>query len=370
MGERSLVLLVNPKAGWGGLLGLGGSDGLPLMEVGRGPAHRAMVLFLKALARVSGRRLEGLPLIPAPKVLGELAVEEAMGVGGRWPDVWPGEQTLRSIAARFLERECKGGRLLVFSGGDGTALLGARHWKCGAPLLGVPGGSKMYSEVFALSPQAAARGAWEFLEGRALVEEARVVLVDEENLARGVWRVVEEEWVPTIASPSVRQEGKNPTSSTEEVVELVEHVAAEVLHPGDNVIIGPGGLLTRLSQALGWRKPFTAFAAGRVGREPYCAPCGSAELHRFAAGQEPRILLSPLGRSGFLLGRATRALTPGVLEEAGGASSLLPLSPPSKLALLDALKVELLYEKAMGGVGYLRVLAAPGEYWVMRVAYV
>ena len=376
---RRLLLVVNPYAGWGGLLGYPGSDGLPLPPVSRGPAHRAMVAFLRELRALSGRGLEELPLVPAPGALGEWALQEALG---RWEPSpatrAPDKEEALGEMKRFAERECGGrGDLLVFSGGDGTAYVLARHWGCGAPMLGVPGGSKMYSEVFALSPRYAAMGAIGFLWGDAGVGEALVTLVDEEALNRGEWRVVDQVLVPSVEAPGmVRQESKDPRSwSPEEVDLLVDHLVGEVLETGAPVVVGPGGILTRLAERLGWAKPFAGFAAGFVGGEVFCQGCSSVELHRFATSlgqgsRGARVLLSPLGRSGFLLGRATRALTPNTLVVLGGADSLLAVSPPSKLSRLRELMVDASYAKALGGRRYLRLLAGPGEYWVLPLRYV
>ena len=376
---KRLLLVVNPYAGWGGLLGYPGSDDLPLPPVPRGPAHRAMVAFLRELETLSGRGLEKLPLVPAPGALGEWALQEALGVWEPSPmTLLPGKDEALEEMRRFAESECRGERdLLVFSGGDGTAYVLAKHWSCGGPLLGVPGGSKMYSEVFALSPHYAAVGALGFLRGIVEVREALVTLVDEEALRRGEWRMLDQVLVPSVESQeTVRQESKDPSSwSPEEADTLIDHLVEEVLENGAPVVVGPGGLLTRLAEKLGWAKPFAGFAAGFVGEEVFCLGCSSVELHRFAmslhrSSLRARVLLSPLGRSGFLLGRATRALTPNTLALLGGAAGLLAVSPPSKLSRLRELRVDASYEKALGGRRYLRLLASPGEYWVLPLRYV
>jgi len=81
----------------------------------------------------------------------------------------------------------RGVDLVLFCGGDGTArdiysVVGDR-----IPILGIPAGVKMYSSVFAITPEAAAK----ILQGgigerrEIHIRDAEVVDVDEESYRRG-----------------------------------------------------------------------------------------------------------------------------------------------------------------------------------------
>ncbi len=75
--------------------------------------------------------------------------------------------------------------LLVFCGGDGTTrdILKAVDLK--VPVLGVPTGVKMHSAIFAVTPQAAARVAMNYLWGGLPLREAEVMDVDEQAFREG-----------------------------------------------------------------------------------------------------------------------------------------------------------------------------------------
>jgi len=77
--------------------------------------------------------------------------------------------------------------LVLFCGGDGTARDIYSVLGDSIPILGIPAGVKMYSSVFAITPEAAATILEEGLEtGREMhIRDAEVVDVDEESYRRG-----------------------------------------------------------------------------------------------------------------------------------------------------------------------------------------
>ena len=81
----------------------------------------------------------------------------------------------------FLE---KGVDFILFCGGDGTA-RDVASVADQVPILGIPSGVKMYSGVFAISPQAAAELALGYARGELLTRETEIVDVDEELYRSG-----------------------------------------------------------------------------------------------------------------------------------------------------------------------------------------
>ena len=89
----------------------------------------------------------------------------------------------RAAACAMAER---GVDLLLFAGGDGTAVDVLEAIGDRVPVLGVPAGVKMHSAVFAVNPKSAGELALRFVDGAGRgVREAEVMDVDEALLRAG-----------------------------------------------------------------------------------------------------------------------------------------------------------------------------------------
>jgi len=147
-------LIVNPVAGMGGAVGLKGTDGLFDEAVSRGAVPRA-----PRRAEETARLLAGLPIhfLTCSGPMGEESLARAGIDDYEVVYAVPKERTdaTDTIAACRIFAG-SGVDLVLFCGGDGTArdiysVLGDR-----IPILGIPAGVKMYSSVFAITPEAAA----------------------------------------------------------------------------------------------------------------------------------------------------------------------------------------------------------------------
>ncbi|MGI9464630.1 MAG: ATP-NAD kinase family protein, partial [Aestuariivirgaceae bacterium] len=251
MPERIPVgLIVNPIAGMGGSVGLKGTDGAETLQeaVSRGAEPLA--------ARRTKRTLEvllpaanSIRLLVAPRAMGQDLLE---GLGLEFEAIGKISGATSSsadtvAAAKALVKA--GARFILFSGGDGTArdLLGAigDH----VPLIGIPCGVKMYSGVFATSPEAAGHLARDFVDlinTKAGSSEADTILaevmdIDEADYRKG--RLSAELFgyarCPRIANrlqgPKVHSlptHGEAVMSAATEIVELMQ--------PGQVYLVGPG----------------------------------------------------------------------------------------------------------------------------------
>jgi predicted polyphosphate/ATP-dependent NAD kinase len=303
-----LGVLVNPIAGMGGRVGLKGTDGKVDEARGRGADPRAPDRARRMLTRLAERDAE-LELLTAGDPMG---ASEARAAGFAPQIVFnPGENATETTAAdtaaavnAFVE---SGVDLVCFVGGDGTAAdVADALADTGVPLLGVPAGVKVYSSVFAVSPEAAADIAVDFDR----TEQREVMDIDEDDYRAGA---VSPELRAVAAVPvaddlqSAKQRGGGSVET------LAEGVAGDV-GPETTYILGPGSTLAAIKSALGFEGSPLGVDVWRDG-EVIATDASEAEILD-AMGEANTIIVSPIGGQGFVFGRGNPQLSPAVIRNA------------------------------------------------------
>lgn len=370
LGESNVVVgfLVNPIAGMGGSVGLKGTDGdLYVEAVRRGSKpvapHRAL-RFLKKLKE----RLDELTFVVPPKNMGWEYVKEFFK-SVKVLDIDVGERTSRSDTLRSCELMIKEGvDLVVFVGGDGTARDVFDVVGMSTPMLGVPSGVKMYSGVFALSPEAAAEITASYVNGTARIELGEVADVDEGYLKDGVIKVR----VYGIAKvPQCREllvPSKDFSSSSDvDKEEVAEYVVENLMKPNTLYLLGPGSTIKAVADRLGINKTLlgvdAVYNGGLVGKDL----TEGGILNLLKVYRDAKILLTPIGRQGFILGRGNQQLSPTVLRILG-KSNIIVIATRSKVLDLKYLRVDTGDpELDKEFEGYIRVIVGYNEEVVMRV---
>ncbi|MFI6638373.1 ATP-NAD kinase family protein [Streptomyces sp. NPDC050504] len=374
-------LVVNPVAGLGGPVGLGGSDGTERQRRARalGAVARAGERATTALAELAARGVRPEVLTGAGAMGERSALAAGLGtrsVYGAEGDTTPEDTvaTVRALAARGVD-------LLLFAGGDGTArdvLAGLDGAPC--PVLGVPTGVKMHSAVFAVNPRAAGEVAAAWLGGagrRARLREAEVMDRDEAELRAGRLRSRLYGWLAVPDVPVRVQQRK--TGSTAQAPEAVGGIAAEVaarIGERGRLVVGPGTTTRAVAAALGADVPLAGVNVLDVrggSARPYATDVAESDLACLAGepGAPLWLAVSPIGGQGFLLGRGNQQISPRVLR-ATGRERFLVLSTEAKLAALggrpllvdtgdEALDAEL--------AGHTRVITGRSRSAVYRVAH-
>ncbi len=342
-GRRRICFVVNPLAGVGGPLALKGSDG----EAGLKALQRGARLVAPGRARVF---LRSLPPAARRRILfltagGLMGSEEARaeGVEARVvyePVAWPTSPADTVEAVKACAKE--GAELVVFVGGDGTARDVVRALgEAGAdetPVLGVPGGVKMYSSVFASSPAAAAAALAEWLEGRASRCRAEVMDIDEEAFRRGVLRVRLYGYAYTLCSGYMVGSSKQVLTGydEEENKRAIARYVVENMEECTLYVLGPGTTVKAVAEELGVPKTELGVDVVHNGRV-VALDVDEEELYRLVEehrrrGGRVRIIVSPIGGQGFILGRGNQQISPRVIRAAGGREALLVLATEAKLA--------------------------------------
>ena len=325
---RRLGFVVNPIAGMGGRVGLKGTDGKVEEARARGAEPRAPDRALAALERLHeldpdaelltyGGVMGADPAREAgfePTVVGEPSGEGTTAADTR--------RAVRDLVAADVD-------LVLFVGGDGTAVdvaetldeLGAE-----TPVLGVPAGVKVYSEVFGVTPRAAGQVAATYTE----TESAEVNDIDEDQYREGEVHT-ELRGVVRVPAADQRQASKQLGGGT--VESLAEGVARET-EPGVSYVLGPGSTVGAVKEALDFEGTALGVDVWRDG-EVLVEDGGEGEILA-ALGEDNVIVVSPIGGQGFVFGRGNQQLSPAVIRQC----DLEVVASKRKLDELGVLRVD------------------------------
>jgi len=334
---KKVGFLINPVAGMGGAVGLKGTDGLAEEATARGAVPVSPRRADAALEKL--RSIDTL-FLTASGNMGEDALKKC---GLKFQVVYRSRgkssaEDTKGACLSFLE---KGADLVVFCGGDGTARDVSGIVKSKIPIIGIPAGVKMHSGVFAISPQAAGDLIRDYLEGDLKVRETEIVDVDEEKYRAGVLETKIYGIAQTPYLPALVQERKQIYSaiSEEEFKEKIAIFASEFMRDGSAYILGAGTTTAKIAEILGVEKTLLGVDVVKDGKE-ICRDASEQDLLRILeeAGVA-KIIVSPIGAQGFVLGRGSQQISPEVLRKVR-PENLIIVATPHKLKETPRLLVD------------------------------
>jgi predicted polyphosphate/ATP-dependent NAD kinase len=327
-------LIVNPIAGIGGRVALKGSDGSAVQREAfrrgaRPVAHDRAVLALEALIGVGG----AVELVTYPSPMGESAAAASgltATVAGAVGEV-TGPDDTRRAAQELVGR---GVDLLVFVGGDGTAVdvmeaVGAR-----VPVIGVPAGVKMHSAVFSVSPRSAGRLAAAYARDPKMgLRTAEVMDVDEDSLRAGIVSPRLRGYLRVPEQPRLMQSAKARSPIGEQAA--VGAIAGDVvsrMDPDCTYLFGPGTTTSSIMRELGLDGTLLGVDAVRGGKV-VASDATETDLVALAARGNASIVVSPIGGQGFLFGRGNQQISPPVIRQVG-RDGIIVVATEEKVAAL------------------------------------
>ena len=364
-------LIVNPVAGMGGKFALKGSDDRALVEDARARgavpvAPARAVEALRSLAAAAGE----IELLTYPGDMGEdearAAQLEPVVLGSIGSNTTAADT--RAAATAMAER---GADLLLFAGGDGTAVDVLEAVGALVPVLGIPAGVKMHSAVFALNPRSAGELALRVARGSVRhFAEAEVMDVDEEALRAGAVSARLYGYLRIPVARALVQTAKARSGPAEEAAQdaIGRYVADTML--GDGAwMIGPGTTTRRIMEALGLEKTVLGVDVVRGGKL-VALDADERTLLDLAAGGDSRILVTPIGGQGFVFGRGNQQLSARVIERVG-PENVVVVATEAKIAALGGRP--LLVDTGDVHVdtvlaGYARVVTGHNREIVYRIA--
>lgn len=359
--------LVNPIAGMGGAVGLKGTDGRLYYEaLARGAKPVAPARAIRFLTRLKEICPSSVELLLAG---GTMGCDYASRVGlDKYVclDIPSSDKTTREdtmlVVREFLRFRVSA---IVFVGGDGTARDVLEASSGSLPALGVPSGVKVYSSVFAVSPEAAADIVSDYCRGEGYIDVGDVVDVNEEAMQRDVLVLKPFGRMPTLSSGNLKVHTKE-FGTYEDIEGLAEYFVSEVYKPGVLYIIGPGSTTKAIASKLGIEKTLLGFDAVLNGKVIGKDLSESDIKKLIATFKDVYVVLSIIGGQGYLIGRGNQQLTPEVLRLLG-KDRIIVVSSRSKLSrvrylLIDSGDVEV--DKELSG--FYRVITGFGEMYVIK----
>jgi predicted polyphosphate/ATP-dependent NAD kinase len=326
---RRIGLVINPIAGMGGRVGLKGTDNKVDEARQRGAEPRAPARAREALEHLRGQPGD-IELYTYGGVMGETAAKES-GFSPVVVGESDGEETdaadTRDAVRQFV---AEGVDLVLFVGGDGTAVDVAETLEeldDDTPILGIPGGVKVYSSVFAVTPRAAGRIATTF--DRTKRREVNDI---DEDAYRGGDVNTELKAIVSVPVGDEIQSSKQIGGGTVEA--LASAVAADIEDDDAVYVLGPGSTVDAVKTELGFDGTPLGVDVYRNG-EVLVRDASESEIID-ALGERNVILVSPIGGQGFVFGRGNDQISPPVIRQ----SAIEIIASKQKLDDIGVLRVD------------------------------
>ncbi len=336
---KRIGLIVNPIAGMGGRVGLKGSDGKETLELARklGAVPECPGKALTALKQIKNNFNGDVRIITYAAIMGE---HEALDAGFQ-PQVI-GEINAEETSAEDTIQAAKdlrdaGVDLIFFAGGDGTArnifdALGEEK----IAVLGIPGGCKIHSAVYAINPKTAGDLVVQYLEGKVKdLKVAEVMDIDEEAFRKNI---VTAKLYGYLYVPNEKRMVQNMKSgrgySEEAAVDQLSRYFADNMDPDTFYIVGTGSTTKKILDKLG--EDGTLLGVDLVHRrkivEKDVNERGILDFLATSNGNV-KMIVTVIGGQGYIFGRGNQQLSPDVIRRVGLDNIIIAASKPKMFSL-------------------------------------
>ncbi len=343
MNTKLLGFIINPIAGIGGRYGFKGSDDPELVRLALKKGGKLVSLeraerALKVLCNVR----QAVSLVCPPGIMGA-TLAERYGFKIKLLPLKISERTTFQDtvkAARLMVEE--GVPLILYAGGDGTTVDIISVVDREVPILGIPAGVKIWSGTFADTPESAGEIAIRFLWGELPLTEAEVIDVNEDAFRRGELKVELKGYALTPYEPILLQGSKMLSSEAQYERDAQLSIAKyikEIIEPDTIYIIGPGSTCKVIADVLGIKKTPLGVDLFKNGKM-IAKDVGEEEILRtLSSEKKAKIIVSPIGRQGFILGRGNQQISSEVIKKVG-LNNIIIVATPHKLSSLTFLRVD------------------------------
>lgn len=338
---KKLGLIVNPIAGMGGRVGLKGTDGPEILakarELGAKPVAPARAV--EALRELKRANLK-FELLTYPAEMGANETKE-VGLEARVVGkIASGRTTAEDTKRAAREMLGLGVDLILLTGGDGTMSDAIEAVGTRVPILGIPTGVKMHSATFANTPQTAGEVVIRFMSEGLPLREAEVMDIDEEAYRENRLVAKLKGYARIPYEPVMMQASKEGSAGYELADQkAIAQFVFELMERGHIYILGPGTTTRAVAEALGIQDS-TLLGVDLIEDFKLLArDVNERQILEAIGGKPITIIVSPIGRQGFILGRGNQQLSPEVIRRAG-KENIWVLATAHKLSSTPTLKVD------------------------------
>ena len=338
--------LVNPIAGMGGKVGLKGTDGvsdkaksLGAKPVAPGKALETLEEFLSSYSQRDDIEWFTCSALMGYNELIKAGAKKIQVVYTCDKDNTNSDDT-KNACEKLLNEDVE---LILFCGGDGTARDIFSVVGDNIPILGIPSGVKMHSAVFGINTSATAKMLHEFVNNRLTIGDVEIMDLDEERYRKGEWNIKMFGVAKGIVEPTYIQVGKSIFESVSDNSikdELAEHLQDEIKEHLDFLyLFGSGGTINYIADKLGLKNTLLGIDAYYNGKIIGSDLNEESILKLLDKYHKIKVILSPIGAQGFILGRGNLQLSPQVIRRIG-FDNIIVVSTPSKLASTPVIRVD------------------------------
>lgn len=334
---KRIGFIINPVAGMGGSVGLKGTDGNVEEARRLGAIPHAMERAKIALALLA--KSSTLAFVTCSGTMGEETLIAAGITGYQALYHYTGESSSEDTKKAVRAFLAGGVDLVLFCGGDGTARDVFDVTGGSVPILGIPAGVKMYSAVFAVDPASAADLVLAF--DRQNLRDAEVLDVDENAYRAGLLktRLYGVAKTPVLAGKTQPAKQVYEEQDEERAKAAIAQFIDEIMLPGTLYIIGAGTTTEAIARRLSIKKTLLGVDVIR-NRKPVAADCDEKTLLSLAdKSADTRIIISPIGAQGFILGRGNQQISASLVRKIG-IKNIIVIATPHKLAQIPYLYID------------------------------
>lgn len=343
MSGKKIGFLVNPIAGMGGKVGLKGTDGPKVLQKAKelGAEPVAPERATKALKKLKEMKIE-IKIFCCSEEMGEKEVKEAEFDPIVIKNINSGKTTpedTKKAVKKFLDEDVD---IILFAGGDGTARDVIEVIDMDIPILGIPTGVKMHSAVFANTPEIAGRLVGRYLMGNLPLREAEVMDVDEEAFRDNRLETDLKGYAKVPYDPHWVQASKSPSSTTGSESGDQESIArwvVEIMEEDRLYLLGPGTTTRAVAEQLGISNSTLLGVDLIKGGELVAKDVKEEEIYDAVGGNPTTIIVSPIGKQGFVFGRGNQQISPRIIRSVG-IDNMMILATPNKMIETPMLRTD------------------------------
>jgi len=259
--------------------------------------------------------------------------------------------------------------LILFVGGDGTARDVASVVGDKIPVLGIPSGVKMFSGCFLYRPKDLGEILDEIVHEEIVLAPEDVMDVNEELFREN--RVQSSLFGQLIVPQKTGLIQGGKISSSGGVIADFYPLSEELVNEYDIlkgiVILGTGSTVYHIMKAIDIEKTLLGIDV-LIDGEIKHRDVNEEQLYNITVGKKVKVLLTPIGGQGFLLGRGNQQISSRVLNSVS-MFQLIVVSSEEKLSTIDKLEIDLEQPINFESIknGFVRVLIGYHQYKLKKI---